>query len=474
MIDNNHTGPKHHGHWIGGAEVETGGERIVSTRPGTQDVVCTIAAGNEAIVDRAVEDARTAWPQWRDRSPAERGRILADVAVALRESIDLLAGYEAAETGKPSAHTPREVQAAISYFDFYAGLVHLPSGELFDLGASVHSYVRREPYGVVAIITPWNAPLGQATRGVAPALAAGNTVVIKPSEFTSASTLEMARIMVEAGLPAGVCNVVTGTGQDAGRPLVSHELVRKVAFTGSLRIGREIGRTAGQRIIPATLELGGKSPNLVFADADIDAAVAGVVKAFTTNAGQHCAGGTRLLVDADIHDEFVARLVAATAAITPGVHYGSQTTEAQFAKVRRYIQTAEDEGARLVCGGGSTTEGWYVEPTIFTDVTVGMKIAQEEVFGPVLAVLRFGDEAEALRIANGTEYGLAAGVWTKDLSRAHRIAAQLEAGQVYVNEWNASRMEGPFGGYKNSGIGREKGVEALHHYTQTKFVTVTI
>ena len=297
---------------------------------------------------------------------------------------------------------------------------------------------------------------------------------MKPSEFTSTTTLELARIATAAGLPNGVLNVVTGTGREAGQVLVEHRDVRKVAFTGSLRAGRVIGRVAADRVLPLTLELGGKSANIVFADADLPAAAAGSVRAFTANAGQICSAGTRLLVADEIHDKFVELLLERVKSVRPGESYGHMTTEDQFNKVQSYFDVARQDGATLAAGGAVTGEGWLVQPTVYTDVTNTMTIAREEIFGPVLAVLRFSSEDEAVGIANDSEFGLAAGIWTSDIARAHRVAARLEAGQVYVNDYLTGLIEGPFGGVKNSGYGREKGMEALRHYTQTKFVTVKL
>ena len=467
-------------HFIDGTSVPPrSGEYVESKDPKTGEVLGSVARGNTADVAAAVASVKAALPAWRDRRPIERGRILLEIARKIRERMSDLVAMEQAETGKPAMQAMGETEVSAQYFELYGGLVNAIGGETIDLGAAYHSYTRREPYGVVGVILPWNAPLNQAARAVAPALAAGNVVVAKPSEFTSSTCLELAKIAIECGLPAGVFDVVTGTGPEAGQAIVEHPDVRKVAFTGSVRAGKEISRIAADRILPLTLELGGKSPNLVFPDADMEAAVAGSLRAFVINSGQVCSCGTRLLLERSIHDSFVTALARAAEGVKPGKVLGPVTTEAQYRKVADYYAVAKEEGLRVVAGGElpkdeSLRGGWYVAPTIYTGVTPDSRLAREEIFGPVVVVMPFGDEDEAVRIANDSPFGLVAGIWTRDLSRAHRVAAKLEAGQIFVNEWMAGGVETPFGGYKMSGYGREKGLEALHHYTQLKCVTIKL
>jgi len=475
---------RHWKHFIDGAEAPSSSSGALSSfDPTTGEVAASVAAGDKLDVDRAVQAAAAASPDWRARRPIERGRILAALAGKIRERAGELAEIEKLETGKPLRFAVGEMEIAAQYFEFYAGLVNVFQGEKIDLGANYHSYTTREAFGVVGVITPWNVPLSQAARAVAPALASGNTVVLKPSEFTSGTSVQLARLAVECGLPKGVLNVVLGLGPEAGSAIVSHPLVRKVAFTGSVRAGREIGRIAADRIIPLTLELGGKSPNIIFEDADLKRAVPGAMRAFATNAGQVCLAGTRLLVQRSVQDTVMDGLVKAVKALRVGpqadASMGPMTTRAQYERVKAWFDLARAEGARPVVGGelvqdAAWGEGWFVPPTVYADVRNDMRVAREEIFGPILSVIPFDDEADAIRIANDTEYGLAAGIWTESLSRAHRVAAAIEAGQIYVNEYQAGGVETPLGGYKASGYGREKGVEALHHYTQLKCVTIRL
>ena len=472
-------------HFIGGQSVPpASGAYLDAAQPAQGSIGARVALGNAADIARATAAASAAAPAWRSCRPIERGRQLSALARVIRENVGELAAIEGAETGKPAWQASAEIEIAAQYFEYYAGLVNLFQGEKIDLGSGYHSYTSREPFGVVGVITPWNAPLNQAARAVAPALAAGNAVVLKPSEFTSGTSVAVARLACEAaGIAPGVFNVVLGNGPDCGAALVGDPLVRKLAFTGSVRAGRQIGHIAADRIIPLTLELGGKSPNIIFEDANLADAVQGAIRGFAINAGQVCLAGTRLLVQRSVYDAVLEGLKAAipTIKIGPGADcmVGALTTRAQYDRVSEWFETARSEGARALVGGAVESraewgEGWFMPLTVYVDVNNEMRIAREEVFGPVLVVIPFEDEAEAVRIANDTEYGLAAGIWTQNLSRAHRVAAAVEAGQIYINEYQAGGVETPLGGMKASGYGREKGIEALHHYTQLKCVTIKL
>lgn len=467
-------------HWINGKGVEPdSGEYVAGTNPATGAEGPAIALGNSRDVDAAVQAAKNAAPGWRHLKTADRGRLLYELARAIRRNADHFADIEGQDTGKPRKLALTEIENSAAYFEFYAGLVNLPSGETLNVAPDQHVYTIQEPFGVVGIITPWNVPLNQAARACAPALAAANTVVVKPAEVSSQSTVELARLATEVGFPEGVFNVVLGKGSEAGTALVEHKDVRKVAFTGSVATGRAIGHIAADRIIPLTLELGGKSANIVFEDADLDFAASEAVRAFTGNAGQVCSAGTRLLVQRSIHDAFTAKVGELAASIRPGTDYGPMITRNQFEQVQSYFDVAAAEGLVPLTGGtvvkeGDLANGYYVNPTVYKDVKNSQRLAQEEIFGPVLVTMPFDTEKDAVTMANDSEFGLVAGVWTRDISRALRVAESIEAGQVFINTWSTGAVETPFGGHKNSGYGREKGIEALHHYQHIKCVTVKL
>ena len=464
-------------HWIGGDSSPSGsGNYLDSTSPEDGRVVARISRGSAEDVSRAVASgaaAQVAWAQWE---PVKRSRVLAEIASAIRIHSELLVDLEIAETGKLLKLAIAEIQTAADYFEFYAGALRGLRSDVVDLGPNQHVFTRREPFGVVGLITPWNAPITQAARGIAPALAMGNAVVVKPSEFTSLTTLELARLGTESGLPDGVFNVVTGLGQEAGAPLVANSGIGKVGFTGSVSTGRAVAKAAAERLIPVTLELGGKSPHIIFADADLQSAIKVAARSFTSNGGQVCSAGTRLLVERSVHDRVVAGVVDIVSQFRPGKDLPPMITPDQYTKVVEYLVLARDEGVSIATGGTPVSEdegNRHIWPTVLTDVRNDMRIAREEIFGPVVTVIPFSTEDEAIAIANDTSFGLVAGVWTSDLSRAFRVASRLEAGQVFVNDWTAN-VETPFGGYKDSGYGREKGVEALNDYSRQKSVLIRI
>ncbi|MEX5343312.1 aldehyde dehydrogenase [Pseudomonas sp. I2] len=470
--------------YIGGRSLPpTGLHYVDKIDPRTAQKMGEVASSSAEDVTLAIDTAHAAFPAWRDLRPAQRGRVLLEVARAIRQNEARLGALESAETGKPGQEMAGLVDLTAQYFEFYAGLVNVQDGEVINQGPDYHVYTRRDPFGVTGAILPWNAPLHQAARAIAPALATGNTVVAKPSEHTSASLVELARIAVEAGLPAGVFNVVVGKGSVLGPVMANHPLMRKISFTGGLTAGQQLGHIAAQRILPLTLELGGKSANIVFDDADLPAAAHGATRAFTWNSGQWCCAGTRLLVQQSIHDRFVELLLEQVAALKVGPDFdctsGPITTQAQFKKIQSYFAIARDEGLVPAIGGkvaqgAQLGQGWYIEPTVYTGVRNDMTLAREEIFGPILCVIPFKDEADALRLANDSEFGLGAGIWSRDIGRVHRVAAGLEAGRIVVNEYSGGFVQTPCGGFKQSGYGREQGIEALSHYTQLKSVIIRL
>lgn len=439
---------------------------------------------DERDVDMAVSAARRALDsgEWGRMHPTQRGVILRRFGDLIARDADHLAAIEVQDNGKLYAEMRGQLGYIPQWFHYFGGLADKIEGAVLPIDKpDMFAYTTHEPVGVVAAITPWNSPLMLATWKLAPALAAGCTVVIKPSEFTSASTLELMRLVEEAGFPAGVLNVVTGFGAEVGEALTTHPGVDKVAFTGGEGSGRHIFRNAAESFKRLTLELGGKSAQLVFPDADIDRAVKGVVSGIFAATGQTCIAGSRLLVHESIHDEFLERFVALARTarmgdpMKPETQVGPITTQPQFQRVLSCIEMARTEGAECVLGGGRADrpecgEGWFIEPTVFANVSNRMRIAQEEVFGPVLSVIRFREDDEAYTLANDTAYGLAAGVWTQDQRRAFTAAKRLRAGSIWTNTYRAVSYMAPFGGFKNSGIGRESGQDAIHDYLEPKCV----
>src|SRR3954454_4048213 len=442
---------------IGGEWVEAAtGETFETVHPFSGAAWATVPRAGAFDVDAAVRAARGAFEDWRRRAPVERGRLLRRLADLVAENASRIAVVETTDNGKLIREMEGQLRGLADYYHYFAGAADKLHGETIPAPATNFLiYTLREPVGVVAAITPWISPVLLASWKLAPALAAGCTVVCKPAEQAPASTLEFAGLFEEAGFPPGVVNVITGFGAEAGAPLVEHPGVDKVAFTGGTATGRSVMRGAASHLARVTLELGGKSPNIVFADADLEAAANGVVAGIFAATGQTCMAGSRLFVQDTVHDEFVERLAARAREIRlgdpldPATEMGPVAFEGHMDKVMGAIASAQAEGARLVTGGGRRdAPGFFVEPTIFGDVTNGMGVARNEIFGPVLAALKFGDEEEAVRLANATEVGLAAGVWARDLRGAPRMAPALRAGTVWVNAYRAVGPMAPFGGFK--------------------------
>ncbi|MDC0500443.1 aldehyde dehydrogenase [Burkholderiales bacterium] len=473
--------------YIDGEFVEAAsGEWFDSFDPFTGEVWSQVAAGGTTDVNRAVEAAHRAFTQgpWSEMTASQRGMLVHKLGDLIARDAKKLAEMEVQDNGKLIAEMQGQVNYVPQWYYYFGGLADKIEGAVIPLDKKGYfNFTRHEPLGVVAAITAWNSPLLLLAWKLAPALAAGCTVVIKPSEFTSASTLEFVKLINEAGFPNGVVNVVTGFGKDVGEPLTTHPLVRKIAFTGSDATGRAINEVAAKSFKRVTLELGGKSPNIVFDDADIEDAVNGAVSGIFAATGQTCIAGSRLLLQENIHDEFMEKLITLAKTARMGnpmnteTQVGPITTKPQYEKVLGYIDVAKTEGAKLALGGAPASrpecgDGWFIEPTVFTGVTNDMRIAQEEVFGPVLSVIKFKDEEEAIKIANDIRFGLGSGVWTSDIGRAIRMSEKIQAGTVWVNTYRAVSYMSPFGGYKDSGVGRESGIEAIYQYLQTKSVWI--
>ncbi|MEJ2678054.1 MAG: aldehyde dehydrogenase family protein [Gemmatimonadota bacterium] len=468
--------------FIGGEWVEPqAGGRLATENPGTGETLAEVAEAGPADVNAAVSAARAALPDWRAMAADKRATLLWRIADAIEARAEELVQLEVLDNGKPIREARIDINDAAYTFRYFAGWATKIEGETIPVRGNVLNYTVREPVGVVGGIIPWNFPLLMAAWKVAPALACGNTVILKPAEQTPLTALELAVIAREAGLPVGVLNVLTGHGETAGAGLVRHAGVDKIAFTGSTAVGRTIMREAADTLKHVSLELGGKSPNIVFADADLDAAVRGAFNGIFYNAGQCCTAGSRLLVEASVHDALMEKLLERVERLVPGEpldpkrRFGPVISAEQMERVLGYIQQGRGEG-ELVAGGGPAGDvpGYWVQPTIFDRVPADAVIAREEIFGPVLAALTFQDEDEAVELANRTLYGLAAAVWTNDVKRAHRVASRIEAGTVWVNTYHPLDAASPFGGYKQSGHGRELGRYALDLYTQVKSIWVDL
>jgi (Z)-2-((N-methylformamido)methylene)-5-hydroxybutyrolactone dehydrogenase len=474
--------------YIGGKWVDAAsGKRFETFDPYTGEAWALIPECDKADADRAVEAAAQAFETgpWPVMTQSGRGKLLRRIAALIEKHAEHLAEIEVRDNGKLISEMVAQTKYLPEWFYYYGGLADKIEGRVVPVDRAQHfNYTLREPLGVCAFIVPWNSPLMLTGWKLAPALAAGCTVVIKPSEFTSASLLEFMRLVIEeADLPPGVVNVVTGYGSVVGEPLVTHPKVAKVAFTGGTLTGARVNELAAKSFKKVSLELGGKSPNIVFDDCIIDDAVSGAISGIFAATGQTCIAGSRLLVQESIHDTFVDKLVAMARQAKLGdpskaeTQVGPVTTPPQYQKVLGYIDIAKGEGAECVLGGGPAGKEdgggkYFVKPTIFTGVDNKMRIAQEEVFGPVLSVIKFKDEEDAVRIANDIAYGLGAGVWTQSVKRAHTMASRIKAGTVWVNTYRAVSFLMPFGGYKASGLGRENGAEAIEGYLQTKSVWI--
>lgn len=477
---------EYHRIFIGGEWVTAHSGRVIrSVDPATEAVWAEVAEADEQDVDAAVAAAKAAMsgPWTTKTTPSQRGALLLRLADLLRRDADRLAEIESRDNGKPVRDTRGEMLRAADWFTFFAGAADKIRGAEVPVGMTAHAYTRRQPVGVVGAILPWNSPISLASWKLAPALAAGNAVVLKPAELTPVSALELARLVAEAGFPPGVVNVVPGYGEVAGAALAAHPGVDKITFTGEHRTAQKIMAAAAGTLKRVSFECGGKSPYLVFADADLDRALTVAVHSAFRSTGQSCSLASRVLVQRPVYEKFAIALAERAGRIRvgppmdPRTHIGPHTSAEQRAKTESYIDYGRSAGFRLLCGGGRPAgfeRGYFVEPTVFADVDHSSRLAQEEVFGPVLSVLPFDTEEDAVDMANGTPYGLVGGLWTSDVARAHRVAARIDCGLVSVNTFRPILPMLPYGGFKMSGIGRENGLEVLDGYTETKAVYVDL
>jgi aldehyde dehydrogenase (NAD+) len=470
------------GQWTDGAK------KFDTINPATGEVLTQVVEASAEAVDRAVSAARKAFEDrsgpWRKMSASERGRLIWRLADLVEQHIDELAELETLDNGKPIFESRYvDMPMVVDVLRYYAGWATKIHGETVNTFETALTYTLREPVGVVGLIIPWNFPLLLASWKLGPALACGNTIVLKPAEQTPLTTLRFGELAIEAGVPAGVLNIVTG-GPETGKAIVRHPGIDKIAFTGSTAVGKEIMRSSADTLKRVTLELGGKSPNIVFADSDIDSAVKGAINGIFYGKGEVCNAGSRLFVEQKVQDEFLEKLVARAKKLQPGdpldpkTRLGAIVSQEQMETVLGYVETGKREGAKLIAGGNRVSvdggKGFFLEPTIFGDVTNDMKIAREEIFGPVLATLSFDDVDQVIDLANRNQYGLAAAVWTRDIKKAHSVSRQLKAGTVWINTYGLMDAALPFGGYKSSGFGRELGMHAIEHYTELKTVWLNL
>lgn len=461
------------------------GETIETKNPANMEILAKFPRSNADDVDKAVQAASKAFEstEWREILPAEKSRIMLKIASLIRENKDELAELETLDMGKPLTQAYADVEVAARYFEYFGGAADKILGETIPINSEMLDYTVREPFGVTAHIVPWNYPLQMTARSVAPALAAGNTVVVKPAEDTSITTLKIAELIEKTDLPKGVFNVVTGYGHEAGDALSLHPDIDHITFTGSVPTGSTVMRNAAKHIKSVTLELGGKSPNIVFADADLEEAADWVVRTIIQNTGQTCTAGSRLLVEKSIKDEFLNKVTEIMSKVTigPGIEdkqMGPVVSEKQMENLKKYMKVADEEGTEIIRGGKAKEglpSGLFFEPTLVIPKSKSSRLAQEELFGPVVAAFEFETLEEALELANSTEYGLVTGIWTSNINKALWLSQRVRSGQVFVNNYGAGGgVEMPFGGQGKSGFGREKGLESLKHYTQVKNVAIKI